>query len=147
MPGPPDSVAASSMPLGRMQGGSHVSFAGVSEQLLQHSAASDAASVATQDDVQVPPSRIAAVQAPQCNGSVDYVTRRNARPQVACEHVRREWSAAVAQCYTKRRGSGQEPGAKTRQCEKAGLTLIRHPSSGVQGGGSHVSSLAGVLRR
>ena len=35
--------------------------------------------------------------------------------------------------------------AKTRQREKAGLTMIRPPPSGVQGGGSHVSHPATVL--
>ena len=55
MTGPQDSVAASPMPLGRVQGGSHVSFAGESEPLLQLSAALDAAHVATQADAHVRP--------------------------------------------------------------------------------------------
>ena len=55
MPGPQDSVAASPMPLGKVQGGSHVSVAGASDPLLQLSAASAFLLVATQHGVHVPP--------------------------------------------------------------------------------------------
>ena len=58
-------MAASSMPLGGVPGGSHVNIAGESDPLPQLRAASDAAHAATQGGVHGPPRRNIAVSAPQ----------------------------------------------------------------------------------